>query len=185
MSKSYSHRAVNAVLLILLGGLASGCVTNPTTPQTKSDWYLGSFEGGAPGQNARRLSVSCPTQTQCRLSMPSVSLAPIAALPIDTSTPKRALKHTRRAYEDNPSFFEGQFKQDVFLLRPLLAKSSSFESCFDVGSIRNMFFLCSTTDDPTAQKGAVILGTTLVPYSESTCRTKLYCDYYLVPVSRK
>lgn len=185
MSKWLPHSALNASITILLAASVFGCVSNPTPPQSKSDWYVGNFEGGTSGQNAKRLNVSCPSQSQCRLSMSSVSLAQVAPAAVDTATPQKALAQTRRAYESNPGFFDERFKQDLALIRPLLATSTRFESCVDVGSIRNMFFLCSTTDDASAKNGAVILGATLEPYSESACRTKLYCEYYLVPVSRK
>lgn len=185
MSKWLSLKALGVSITILLGASVGGCVSNPTTPQQKFDWYLGSFEGTSSGKNAKKLSLSCPVRSQCRLSMSSVSLAQVAAVPMDTTIAEKALAQTRRAYEGNPSFFDERFKQDVSLIRSLLAKSSRFEACVDVGSIRNMFFLCSTADDSTAQKGAVILGATLEPYSEASCRTKLYCEYYLIPVSRK
>lgn len=118
--------------------------------------------------------------------MPTVSLTEVAALRVDTATPQKALLHTQRAHEANPGFFEERFKQDLAQIRPLLKTATRFQSCVDVGGrIRNMFYLCSTTDDPDAQKGAVILRMALGPYTESACRKKLYCEYYLLPVARK
>lgn len=186
MNKWFTQNMFNACITMLLAAFVCGCVSNPSLPQSKSDWYVGNFEGGDSGKNAKKLNVSCSAQSQCRLSMRSVSLAMAEVAQVDTTTPQKALIQTQRAYEANPGFFEERFKQDLAQIRPLLATSIRFESCVDVGGgIKNMFFLCSTTDDPSAQKGAVILGATLEPYSEPVCRTKLYCQYYLVPVSRK
>jgi hypothetical protein len=165
--------------------LCFGCVSNPPQPKPKSDWYVGNFEGSTSGKRAKGFSVSCSSQSQCRLSMPSgFSIEQMVPVSIDTATPQKALAQTRRAYEANPGFFEEQFKQDLAPIRSLLATSARFESCVDLDST-NTFFLCSTTDDPSAQNGAVMLRATLDLYSESACRTRLYCEYYLVPVSRK
>jgi hypothetical protein len=155
-------------------------------PQVKSDWYLGDFEGRDSGKKAKKLNISCSAQSKCRLSMPTVSLTEVAAVRVDTTTPQKALAHAQSVYKANPGFFEERFKQDLAQIRPLLKSSTRFESCVDVGGrIKNMFYLCSTTDDPGAQKGAVILGMALGPYTESACRKKLYCEHYLIPVARK
>jgi hypothetical protein len=186
MNKCFMRNVFSVGIAMLLAVSISGCVSSPSPPQSKTDWYVGTFEGGTSGKNAKRLYVSCPTQTQCRLSMSSVSLAQVVPVAVNSAIPQKALAQTRRVYETNPGFFDERFKEDLALVRPLLAVSTRFESCVDVGgSIQNMFFLCSTSADPSAKKGAVVLGATLEPYSESACRTKLYCEYYLVPVSRK
>jgi hypothetical protein len=185
MRKPLSHRTFSASNTFIFCASVFFCVSNPSLAQSTSDWYVGNFEGGTPGKNAKRLYVSCSSQSQCRISMASVSLAQVAVAPVDMTIPQKALAQTRSTYEANPGFFEERFNQDLAIIGPLLATSARFESCVDVGSIRNMFFLCATTDDPNAKNGAVILGATLDPYSESACRTKLYCEYYLVPASRK
>ncbi len=155
-------------------------------PAPKLDWYLGDFEGRESGKNAKKLNISCSAQSKCSVSMPTVSLTEVAAVRVDTTTPQKALAHTQSVYKANPGFFEQRFKQDLAQIRPLLQNSTRFESCVDVGGrIKNMFYLCSTTDDPAAEKGAVILGMALGPYTDSACRKKLFCEYYLVPVSRK
>jgi len=185
MLLSTMRKLFPSITATLLALVMMGCNSNPSTPSPKADWYIGKFGGGPFGKNAKQIDLACISPTSCRLSMPSVALGQVAAVPVDPAIANKAIHRTRIAFEANPAFFEEKFKQDVALLRPFLSKKIQFESCVDVGSVRNMFFLCATTDDPNAQHSAVILGATLEPYSEQTCRTKLYCEYYVVPVSRK
>jgi len=185
MPHSTMRKLLPSITATLMALVMIGCNSNPSTPSPKADWYIGKFGGGPFGKSAKQLDLACVSPSSCRLSMSSVALGQVAAVPVDPAIANKAMRLTRSAFEANPAFFEDKFKQDVALLRPLLSKPVQFESCVDVGSVRNMFFICATTDDPNAQRSAVILGATLEPYSEQACRTKLYCEYYVVPVSRK
>ncbi|MEY2633086.1 MAG: hypothetical protein RIR00_1740 [Pseudomonadota bacterium] len=161
------------------------CVSSAPAPELQGPWYVGKFTGGPYGKNAKQVDLLCSPESSCRVSMGSLVLGQVPPLPADPAAANRALGHARSVYAGKRPELEEKYKQDLALLRPLLEGKEQAEACVDVGSIRNLFFLCRTSADPQARQGGILLGATLEPTTEAACRDKLYCGFYVVPVLRK
>ncbi len=157
-----------------------GCSSTPL--KNSKPWYVGVFESSInTSALSKKLTINCPDESNCKTSLPSISISTNQINRTSSDTANKSLIYTRITYMNNRAFFNEKYKGDARLLETLDKYAASVENCVDLDQkIKGFFIFCEANNG-----GVLFVSNVFTLPTRKPSEPQLYGSYYIMYLEKK